>query len=144
MCSRPPTGNAHPIKYEPGLQLVRIYSQLKFARTTIGQHNWSPGMPRKDRPHTTDGRYLVAKGILKRCTNPAIDDSTRRRAVKKLMQARMSKDKPATLEAKIELGEAGPVWWDDDQPDYSGQHPSETPYAAWWDSLSDDQRQSGS
>jgi len=100
-------------------------------------------MPRKDRPHTTDGRYLVAKGILKRCTKPDLDDGTRRKAVKKLMQARMSKDKPAVLEAKIDLGEAGPVWWEDNEPDFSGQHPAETPYATWWNSLSDTEKQAG-
>jgi len=100
-------------------------------------------MPRKDRPHTPDGRYLVAKGILKRCTNPALDDSTRRKAVKQLMQARMSKDKASVLQAKIDLGEAGPVWWDDDQPDYSGQHPLDTPYIEWWNALTDEQRKAG-
>ncbi len=100
-------------------------------------------MARKDRPHTDDGRYLVAKGILKRCTNPSLDDSTRRRAVKQLMQARMAKDAHEVLAAKITLGEAGPVWWDDNEPDYSGQLPSETPYANWWNSLSDAERQSG-
>ena len=100
-------------------------------------------MPRKDRPHTIDGRYLVAKGILKRCTNPELDDSVRRKAVKKLMKARMSKDLPAVLEAKTELGEAGPVWWNDEQPDYSGQHPTDTPYSEWWHSLSENQRESG-
>lgn len=100
-------------------------------------------MPRKDRPHTTDGRYLIAKGVLKRCTDPSIDDSIRRKAVKQLMQARMKKDKTAILEAKTNLGEAGPVWWNDDQPDYSGQHPADTPYANWWASLTDAQRQSG-
>lgn len=100
-------------------------------------------MPRKDRPHTKDGRYLVAKGVFRRCTNPALDDSTRRNALKKLMQARMKKDRPATIQAKTLLGEAGPVWWNDDQPDYSGEHPSNTPYAAWWESLTDSQRQAG-
>ena len=100
-------------------------------------------MPRKDRPHTEDGRYLVAKGILKRCTNPALDDSTRRKALKQLMQARVKKDRIATIQAKILLGEAGPVWWDDDQPDFSGERPLDTPYAAWWDSLTDKQRLSG-
>ena len=100
-------------------------------------------MTRKDRPHTSDGRYLVAKGILKRCTNPTLDDSTRRQSVKKLMQARMAKDSDGVLTAKTTLGEAGPVWWEDDAPDYSGQHPSETPYNEWWDSLSNDEQQSG-
>ncbi len=100
-------------------------------------------MARKDRPHTNDARYLVAKGILKRCTNPALDDSTRRKAVKQLMQARMAKNSDAVLTAKITLGEAGPVWWEDDEPDYSGQHPSETPYADWWNSLTSEERQAG-
>jgi len=31
-------------------------------------------MARKNRPHTPDGRYLVSKGIFKRCTNPSLDD----------------------------------------------------------------------
>lgn len=100
-------------------------------------------MARKDRPHTQDGRYLVAKGNLKRCTNPSLDDSARRKAVKQLMQARMAKDKDAVLKAKLLLGEAGPVWWDDGAPDYSGKHPSDTPYADWWNSLSDSSRESG-
>ena len=100
-------------------------------------------MARKDRPHTNDGHYLVAKGILKRCTNPSLDDSTRRQAVKKLMQARMAKDSEGVLSAKITLGEAGEVWWDDDAPDYSGQHPSETPYADWWQSLTDVEQKAG-
>jgi len=94
-------------------------------------------MPRKERPHTVDGRYLVAKGVLKRCTDPSLDDTTRRKAIKKLMQARMSKNQDAVIQAKIELGEAGPVWWDDGSPDYSGQRPDETPYADWWQSLSE-------
>ena len=100
-------------------------------------------MPRKDRPHTEDGRYLVAKGVLKRCTNPALNDSTRRKALKQLMQARVNKNRTAVIQAKVLLGEAGPVWWDDDQPDFSGEQPPDTPYAAWWDSLTDKQRQSG-
>jgi len=101
-------------------------------------------MARKDRPHTEDGRYLVAKGILKRCTNPAVDASTRRKAIKKLMQARMAKDASAVLEAKTDLGEAGPVWWKDGAPDYSGLNPAETPYAAWWNSLTASTRDLGS
>ncbi len=100
-------------------------------------------MARKDRPHTPDGRYLVSKGILKRCTNPTLDDNIRRKAIKKMMQARMSKDKPTVLEAKIALGESGPVWWDDGAPDYSGNTPVETPYIQWWDSLTDEQRKAG-
>jgi len=96
-------------------------------------------MGRKDRPHTKDGRYLVAKGVLKRCTDPRLDDTTRRKAIKKLMQARMSKDRQAVLVAKTELGEAGPVWWDDGAPDYSGKHPADTPYCDWWKEITPDE-----
>lgn len=100
-------------------------------------------MARQDRPHTEDGRYLVARGVLKRCTNPAVDDSTRRKAIKKLMQARMTKDKTAVLQAKVDLGEAGEVWWDDGAPDYSGQSPADTPYADWWHSMTPEEKARG-
>ncbi|OED43407.1 hypothetical protein AB833_03940 [Chromatiales bacterium (ex Bugula neritina AB1)] len=100
-------------------------------------------MSRKDRPHTSDGRYLVSRGVLKRCTNPSLGDSERRKAVKALMQARMAKERAAVVAAKVALGEAGPVWWDDSAPDYSGQVPGATPYAAWWSSLTDDERSAG-
>ena len=100
-------------------------------------------MPRKNRPHTPDGRYLVSKGILKRCTNPGIEDDFRRKALKTLMQARMRKDRDAAHEAKIALGEAGPVWWDDSSPDYSGSAPDATPYDQWWASLTDVERAAG-
>jgi hypothetical protein len=100
-------------------------------------------MPRKDRPHTPDGRYLVSRGVLKRCTNPALDDGTRRRAVKALMQARMAKDREAVTAAKTALGETGPVWWSDGAADYSDQPPDQTPYVDWWHSLSDTERSAG-
>lgn len=100
-------------------------------------------MARKDRPHTPDNRYLVSRGVLKRCTNPTLGDSDRRKAVKALMQARMAKDKDAVATAKTLLGETGPVWWDDGTPDFSDQPPLDTPYASWWESLSDQQRQAG-
>ena len=100
-------------------------------------------MARKDRPHTRDGRYLVSRGVLKRCTNPDIDDAVRRKSIKKLMQARMAKDRPSVIEAKTELGEMGPVWWQDGAPDYSGQSPVNTPYSEWWNSLSDEERNFG-
>ena len=100
-------------------------------------------MPRKNRPHTQDGRYLVSRGVLKRCTNPALDDVTRRQQLKRLMQARMKKDSGAALLAKVALGEAGPVWWKDGAEDFSGCIPAETPYAQWWASLSEAERESG-
>ncbi|MEE9333429.1 MAG: hypothetical protein V3U65_04990 [Granulosicoccaceae bacterium] len=100
-------------------------------------------MARKNRPHTPDGRYLVSKGILNRCTNPNLEDAFRRKTLKTLMKARMSKDRDAALEAKIALGEAGPLWWSDGSPDYSGSAPDATPYEQWWASLTDDQRAAG-
>ncbi len=39
------------------------------------------------------------------------------------------------LAAKVALGEAGPVWWDDDAPDVSGLDPEQTLYAEWWRSV---------
>lgn len=101
---------------------------------------------RKDHPHTPDGRYFVARGELRRCTNPALDDSARRRLIKTLMQARMAErraDSEAAYAqaradiqaAKVALGEAGPVWWDDGAEDFSGLAPEATPYADWWRSL---------
>ncbi len=100
-------------------------------------------MPRKHRPHTPDGRYLVSKGVMKRCTNPALDDEFRRKMLKTLMQARMKKDRGAALDAKVALGEAGPLWWDDDPQDYSGCAPETTPYKQWWNALSDAEHEAG-
>ena len=100
-------------------------------------------MARKDRPHTPDGRYLVSRGILKRCTNPALEDGKRRRAIKALMQARMTGDTAGVLAAKTALGEAGPVWWDDGAADFSDRRPPATPYSDWWASLSNAEREAG-
>lgn len=100
-------------------------------------------MARKDRPHTPDGRYLVSRGVLRRCTNPALEDSARRKAIKALMQARMARDAAAVLAAKTALGEAGPVWWQDGAPDFSGARPEDTPYAEWWASLGEAEREKG-
>ncbi|MFK7852816.1 MAG: hypothetical protein AB8B79_01835 [Granulosicoccus sp.] len=100
-------------------------------------------MPRKNRPHTPDGRYLVSKGVLKRCTNPELDDTVRRQQLKLLMQARMKNDRTAALKAKEALGEAGAVWWTDGTEDFSGCAPSTTPYAVWWNSLDESERVAG-
>ncbi|SEQ18811.1 hypothetical protein SAMN05428995_103155 [Loktanella sp. DSM 29012] len=108
-------------------------------------------MTGRDYPTTPDGRYFVAKGRLWRKTNPALDDTTRRAAIKRLMQARRAVGQAATPEtvataraavdaAKRDLGERGPVWWDDGAPDEGGKHPRNTSYAAWWSGLSDEAR----
>ena len=35
-------------------------------------------------------------------------------------------------EAKVALGERGPVWWDDGAPDYNRRMAKNTPYADWF------------
>ena len=110
--------------------------------------------PKKNYPHTPDGRYFVSKGRLWRCTDPSLGDSERRAAVKALMQARRAVGQAETAQAerdardavqaaKEALGERGPVWWTDDAPDEGGKHPKNTSYAAWWDALDPDSRQAG-
>jgi hypothetical protein len=109
---------------------------------------------RKDYPETPDGRYFVSKGRLWRKTDPRLDDSTRRRAVKALMQARRAVGQAETESdereardrvdaAKRELGERGPVWWEDGAPDEGGKHPKNTSYAEWWSGLPDAERARG-
>ena len=88
-------------------------------------------MARKERLTTPDRRYFVTRGRLWRCTDPSLDDSERRAAVKALMQARRAVQMADTPEAeraaradvdaaKHRLGERGPVWWDDGAPDEGG------------------------
>ena len=111
-------------------------------------------MPRKEYPETPDGRYFVSKGRLWRKTNPSLDDTTRRAAVKRLMQARRAvmlaesadakRDARARVDAaKRDLGERGPVWWEDGAPDEGGKHPKNTSYAEWWAGLAEDERERG-
>ena len=38
-------------------------------------------------------------------------------------------------EAKIALGERGPVWWTDNAPDYNRYMAKNTPYADWYAQL---------
>ena len=106
-------------------------------------------MPRRDYPTTPDGRYFVSKARLWRATDPGLDDTTRRAAVKRLMQARRAvfagqkaddADAVAAARAEVDrakrdLGERGPVWWDDGAPDEGGRHPKNSTYAAWWAAL---------
>ncbi|MEB8388478.1 hypothetical protein OO012_14720 [Rhodobacteraceae bacterium KMM 6894] len=111
-------------------------------------------MGRKDYPVTPDGRYFVSRARLWRCTDPMLDDSTRRAAIKALMQARRavmhaSDDtetaaaRAAVDAAKQALGERGPVWWDDGAPDQGGLHPKNSTYADWWTALDADARARG-
>ena len=95
-------------------------------------------------PVTPDGRYFVAKGVLWRTTNPDLPEVERQRLVRALMDARRAvRDakgeanatraaRARVHEAKVALGERGPVWWTDGAPDYNRRAPKNTPYAEWW------------
>lgn len=98
-------------------------------------------------PVTPDGRYFVVKGRLWRCTNPALSSDAKARLTKQLMDARrlsafikregrgdeeLLAARAKLDEAKIALGERGPVWWTDGTPDYNRRVVKNTPYAAWY------------
>ena len=84
------------------------------------------------------------RGRLWRTSNPALSDEARESLVKDLMAARRdvgtakragdaSAEKSARArvhEAKVALGERGPVWWDDGAPDYNRHLVKNTPYGA--------------
>lgn len=44
----------------------------------------------------------------------------------------VSKARTRVNEAKIALGERGPVWWTDGAPDYNRHMAKNTPYADWF------------
>ena len=112
-------------------------------------------MARTDYPVTPDGRYFVAKGHLWRRTDPALPEPSRAAAVRDLMAARRAvraaKGDPEAVaaararveDAKVRLGERGPVWWDDGAPDETRRAPWTTRYAAWWAALPEARRAAG-
>lgn len=97
-------------------------------------------------PRTPDGRYIVVRGRLWRATNPHLDEATRAAAVSDLMRARsavraalpsgdeaaLKTARAAVDDAKRRLGERGPVWWTDGEPDLNRRMARNTPYATWW------------
>ncbi len=95
-------------------------------------------------PATPDGRYFVVRGRLWRKSNPALNEQTRQQLVKDLMSARRdvraAKGDTAALararrrvdDAKVALGERGPVWWNDGEPDFNRHLVKNSPYAAWF------------
>ena len=112
-------------------------------------------MAGKNYPRTPDGRYFVSKSRLWRCTDPGLEDGERRKWVKALMKARLAvrdadgeeaerEARARVHEAKVALGERGPVWWDDGAPDENRCHPKNTSYAEWWASLAESERAAGS
>jgi len=100
---------------------------------------------------TPDGRYFVVRGRLWRRANPDLPADRREALVRELMAARravqvaLKSGKPESLalarkavdEAKIALGERGPVWWNDGAPDLNRQKVKDSPYAEWYQARGD-------
>lgn len=95
-------------------------------------------------PQTPDGRYFVVRGRLWRKSNPGLSAETQSTLVSELMAARRAvrdgKGDPTAIaaarrrvdDAKVALGERGPVWWQDGAPDYNRRMALNTPYADWF------------
>ena len=92
---------------------------------------------------TPDGRYIIVDGVLWRATDPALPEKERQQLVNRLMDARRAvgaarragdegAEKAARAqvhEAKVALGERGPVWWNDGAPDFTRRRIENSPYA---------------
>lgn len=103
----------------------------------------------KQYPSTPDGRYFVVKGRLWRCANPSLSEAVRQGLVDQLMGARravrrakaggsdaeLQSARACVHQAKVALGERGPVWWTDGSPDYNQSLVKNTPYSDWYASL---------
>lgn len=106
-------------------------------------------------PITPDGRYLVVRGRLWRCSNPDLSPEHRQALVDALMDARravhaaLTRANPEMLKtaraqvqaAKVGLGERGPVWWSDGAPDLTRHKAANTVYGAWFAKLAEADRQ---
>lgn len=103
-------------------------------------------MPQTSPPDTPDGRYFVVRGRLWRKSNPSLAPEEREVLVRRLMNARQllkgQRSEADRLDArkkvddaKIALGERGPIWWTDCAPDYNRHLVKNTPYAGWFASL---------
>lgn len=100
-------------------------------------------------PHTPDGRYFVIRGRLWRVSNPGLDKEERERLTRELMRHRsavgratragnreaLREARRGVHAAKVALGERGPVWWTDGEPDYNRHLVKNTPYREWYESL---------
>jgi hypothetical protein len=95
---------------------------------------------------TPDGRYFVVRGRLWRRTNPSLSPEKKellvrelmagQRAVKAALKSKVPEElvlaRKAVDNAKIALGERGPVWWTDGAPDLNRSKVNDSPYASWW------------
>ncbi|MBZ4691064.1 MAG: hypothetical protein JG765_2315 [Cereibacter sp.] len=98
---------------------------------------------------TPDQRYIVVRGRLWRAANPGLAEAERARLVAGLMAARRAvrtakaagdragedAAHEAVEEAKVALGERGPVWWTDGASDLNRKMARSTPYADWFAGL---------
>jgi hypothetical protein len=98
---------------------------------------------------TPDGRNIVVRGRLWRAANPVLDPDERVRLQRELMAARRAvatalraedeagvmQARRAVEDAKVALGERGPVWWQDGAPDFNRKLVRTTPYADWFASV---------
>ncbi|MEP7186640.1 MAG: hypothetical protein ABI767_12465 [Rhodanobacter sp.] len=96
-------------------------------------------------PLTPDKRYLVVRGRLWRAANPSLAPEVRKASVERLMTARravrdalqsgddeaLARARNAVDQAKVALGERGPVWWADGAPDFNRHLVKNSPYLAW-------------
>ena len=97
---------------------------------------------------------MVIRGRLWRCADPSLPEARRSALVSDLMKARRAvgqakrggdaaamKAARANVDAaKIALGERGPVWWRDGAPDFNRHMACNTPYAGWYETVSDGER----
>jgi hypothetical protein len=92
---------------------------------------------------TPDRRYIVVRGRLWRATNPNLPEDKRKRLTAQLMDARRqlrgrapadvrAAARAAVDAAKVGLGERGPAWWADGEPDFNRRLVKNTPYAVWY------------
>lgn len=100
-------------------------------------------------PVTPDGRYFVVGGRLWRCSDPTLPAARRQALTRALMRARSAVGRAKRAgdtaaerharaqvhEAKVALGERGPVWWTDGAPDYNRHLVRSSPYHAWFCAL---------
>lgn len=98
---------------------------------------------------TPDGRYIIVRGRLWRASNPELSDDERKKFTAQLMDARRAVgaakrkgDREAeraarveVQEAKVALGERGPVWWTDGAPDLNRYLVKNTDYTQWFEAI---------
>lgn len=103
---------------------------------------------------TPDGRYIIVEGRagprLWRASNPALSESIRKVLVEFLMESRrliheargnedlIAVARQSVHAAKCDLGERGPVWWEDGSPDLNRRLVKNTPYRFWYETLQAD------